>query len=134
MQFFVHAFMSSSAPVEKGVYVLFCPPLHFNQGEFELAKDRRYIGAGFCPGGYGYMMKRVLAATNGVCQATCRVTSIKSRRFDRSRPVASSLRGTTPQDAPTCHRDAPGHALNGLPRLRSAQIAPASTVNAPHHV
>jgi conjugative transfer signal peptidase TraF len=29
---------------------------------FDDAKERGYIGAGFCTGGYGYMMKRVLAA------------------------------------------------------------------------
>jgi conjugative transfer signal peptidase TraF len=29
---------------------------------FDDAKERGYIGAGFCPGDYGYMMKRVLAA------------------------------------------------------------------------
>ena len=52
--------------MEKGAYVLFCPPPHFNEGVFELARDRGYIGAGFCPGGYGYMMKRVLAASNDV--------------------------------------------------------------------
>lgn len=49
----------SSDPVEKGAYVMFCPP---QNGVFDEAKDRGYIGAGFCPGGYGYMMKRVLAA------------------------------------------------------------------------
>ena len=62
----VGLYWTSSAPVEKGAYVLFCPPPHFNEGVFELALDRGYIGAGFCPGGYGYMMKRVLAASNDV--------------------------------------------------------------------
>jgi conjugative transfer signal peptidase TraF len=30
------------------------------------AKERGYIGAGFCPGGFGYMMKRILAAKNDI--------------------------------------------------------------------
>ena len=40
-------------PVEKGAYVVFCPP---QVGVFDDAKERGYIGAGFCPGGYGFMM------------------------------------------------------------------------------
>ena len=55
----VGLYWTSSAPVEKGVYVLFCPP---QEGAFVDAKERGYIGAGFCPGEFGYMMKRVLAA------------------------------------------------------------------------
>lgn len=55
----VGLYWASDAPVEKGAYVLFCPP---QADVFDEAKERGYIGAGFCEGGYGYMMKRVLAA------------------------------------------------------------------------
>lgn len=55
----VGLYWTTSAPVEKGAYVLWCPP---KAGVFDDAKERGYIGAGFCAGGYGYMMKRVLAA------------------------------------------------------------------------
>ncbi|MBS0513642.1 MAG: conjugative transfer signal peptidase TraF [Proteobacteria bacterium] len=55
----VGLYWASSAAVEKGTYVLFCPP---QAQVFHEARARGYIGAGFCPGGYGYMMKRVLAA------------------------------------------------------------------------
>lgn len=55
----VGLYWTSSAPVEKGAYVMFCPP---QVGVFQDAKERGYIGGGFCSGGYGYMMKRVLAA------------------------------------------------------------------------
>jgi conjugative transfer signal peptidase TraF len=48
----------TSDPVKKGSYVIFCPP---ETELFATAKERGYIGAGFCPGGYGYMMKRVAA-------------------------------------------------------------------------
>jgi conjugative transfer signal peptidase TraF len=44
-------------PVGKGEYVIFCPP---PSALFDEARERGYIPAGFCPGGYGYMMKRVL--------------------------------------------------------------------------
>jgi conjugative transfer signal peptidase TraF len=55
----VGLYWTSGEQVEKGAYVLFCPP---QVGVFTEAKARGYIGAGFCPGDYGYMMKRVLAA------------------------------------------------------------------------
>jgi conjugative transfer signal peptidase TraF len=43
----------------KGAYVLFCPP---QVAVFDEARTRGYITSGFCPGDYGYLMKRVLAA------------------------------------------------------------------------
>lgn len=43
----VGLYWTSSAPVEKGAYVLFCPP---QLGVFDDAKERGYIGAGFLPG------------------------------------------------------------------------------------
>ena len=57
----VGLYWTSSKAVEKSDYVLFCPP---PLGVFDIAKERGYIAAGFCPGNYGYMMKRVLAAKN----------------------------------------------------------------------
>jgi conjugative transfer signal peptidase TraF len=53
----------SNEPVAKGAYVMFCPP---QNGVFVEAKERGYIGAGFCPGEFGYMMKRILAAKNDI--------------------------------------------------------------------
>ena len=45
-------------PIQIGEYVIFCPP----QNElFKEALIRGYIDSGFCPSGFGYMMKRVLA-------------------------------------------------------------------------
>ncbi len=45
-------------PIVIGAYVLFCPQ---PAPVFEMAKVRGYLGAGFCPGGYGQMMKKILA-------------------------------------------------------------------------
>jgi conjugative transfer signal peptidase TraF len=53
----------SNEPVVKGAYVMFCPP---QSSVFVESKERGYIGAGFCPGGFGYMMKRILAAKNDI--------------------------------------------------------------------
>ena len=55
----VGLYWTSGDLVEKGAYVMFCPP---QVGVFGDAKERGYIGGGFCPGGYGYLMKKVLAA------------------------------------------------------------------------
>lgn len=57
----VGLYWASRAPVEQGAYVLVCPP---PSGVFDAARTRGYIGAGFCAGGYGRLMKRV-AATAG---------------------------------------------------------------------
>ncbi len=59
----VGLYWNSDAPATTGAYVLFCPP---QVGVFEEAKRRGYIGAGFCPGGYGLMMKKILAGNNDV--------------------------------------------------------------------
>jgi len=52
-------YQTSNAPIEKSAYVMFCPP---PTGLFDKAMERGYIGAGYCPGGYGFMMKKILAA------------------------------------------------------------------------
>ena len=57
----VGLYWASSKPVEKGDYVFFCPP---QMVIFDMAKERGYITSGFCPGNFGYMMKRVLAVKN----------------------------------------------------------------------
>ncbi|MFS2024877.1 conjugative transfer signal peptidase TraF [Massilia sp. CT11-137] len=51
-------YWTSERPARKGEYVLLCPP---QVGAIEEARRRGYLAAGFCPGGYGYMMKRILA-------------------------------------------------------------------------
>ena len=55
----VGLYRTSGKPAQKGDYVMICPP---PLGVFDLAMERGYLRAGFCPGGYGYLMKRILAA------------------------------------------------------------------------
>jgi conjugative transfer signal peptidase TraF len=59
----VGLYWETKDPVEKGAYVMFCPP---QREVFDLAMTRGYIGAGYCPGGYGFMMKKILAAKTDV--------------------------------------------------------------------
>ena len=51
-------YVASADPIEKGEYVVVCPP---DKEIFRLAKKRGYISSGFCPAGYGYLMKKVYA-------------------------------------------------------------------------
>lgn len=55
----VGLYWTSGKPAEKGDYVMVCPP---PLEVFDMAKERGYIRAGFCPGGYSYLMKRLSAA------------------------------------------------------------------------
>ena len=60
-------YWTSSKPFAKGDYVLFCPP---QVGVIAEAKRRGYLTSGFCPGDYGYMMKKILAATDDAVAIT----------------------------------------------------------------
>lgn len=53
-------YWTSSGPPVRGVYVFFCPPETNVMAE---AKGRGYLAGGPCPGDYGYMMKKVAAAS-----------------------------------------------------------------------
>jgi len=80
----------SHDPIEKGAYVLFCPP---ERPEFDLAKERGYIGAGFCPGGYGNMMKKVLATHNDIVSVTDDGVRINGELIPRSQPIDADSAG-----------------------------------------
>jgi conjugative transfer signal peptidase TraF len=69
---------------EKGDYVMFCPP---KDGVFDEAKERGYIGAGHCPGGYGYMMKKILAAKKDIVSVTNEGVTINHHLLPLSLPA-----------------------------------------------
>ncbi|MBX3307657.1 MAG: conjugative transfer signal peptidase TraF [Nitrospira sp.] len=74
----------SHDPIEKGVYVLWCPP---ERPEFDLAKERGYIGVGFCPGGYGNMMKRVLAEDHDLVSVSDDGVRVNEQLLPLSAPI-----------------------------------------------
>lgn len=76
--------------VRKGSYVMFCPP---ELPAFLLAKERGYIATGMCPGGYGYMMKRILAAKNDVVRFTDQGVFVNGTLLPLSKPLYSDLSG-----------------------------------------
>ena len=83
-------YLMSSDPIEKGVYVLWCPP---ERPEFDLAKVRGYIGAGFCAGGYGNMMKKVIATHHDVVSVTDEGVRINGTLMPGSQPFAADSMG-----------------------------------------
>lgn len=83
-------YLTSSDPVEKGAYVLWCPP---KAGVFDDAKGRGYIGAGFCEGDYGYMMKRVLAAKGDSVSVSDEGVRVNGELLPLSKPVKADAAG-----------------------------------------
>ncbi len=77
-------YWTSSQPVERGIYVMFCPP---QASVFNDARERGYIGAGFCPGNYGYMMKRVLAAEGDTIKIAEDGVRVNNRLLPHSAPI-----------------------------------------------
>lgn len=88
----VGLYWTSNAPVEKGAYVIFCPP---PISVFDDAKERGYIGAGFCPGGYGFMMKRVLAAKNDTVSISDAGVQVNGQLLPLSVPIKADKAGRT---------------------------------------
>jgi len=89
----VGLYWTSTMPIEKikkGAYVLFCPP---QNSIFDEAKTRDYIGSGTCPGGYGLMMKRVLAAQNDVVSVDDTGVCVNGKLLPHSTPIKADTIG-----------------------------------------
>lgn len=97
----VGLYWTSDRPLEKGAYVLFCPP---QVGVIEEARRRGYLAGGFCPGGYGYMMKRISAAKNDAVTIADDGVRVNGALLPFSAPLA---------------RDPAGRAL---PRFQASQF------------
>jgi conjugative transfer signal peptidase TraF len=74
----------SNEPLVTGSFVLFCPP---PVAVFTLAKARGYVGAGFCPGGYGHLMKRLVAAKNDRVTINAEGVAVNGQRLPLSKPI-----------------------------------------------
>jgi conjugative transfer signal peptidase TraF len=86
----VGLYWTTSAPMDKGAYVLFCPP---PSGVFRQARERGYIGAGFCPGDYGYLMKRVAATERDTVTVTSEGVRVNGERLPLSEPRQADKAG-----------------------------------------
>lgn len=83
-------YWTSNKPVEKGAYVLFCPP---QVGVIAEAKHRGYLASGFCPGDYGYMMKKILAAKDDTVTISDAGVSVNGALLPFSTPLALDRAG-----------------------------------------
>lgn len=77
-------------PVSLGSYVMFCPP---QTDAIHMARTRRYIDAGSCPGNYGFMMKRVFAVGSGRVEITAEGVTVNGSAVPNSRPLNQDQEG-----------------------------------------
>jgi conjugative transfer signal peptidase TraF len=68
--------------IQKGKYVMFCPP---QAQVFDDAKERGYLSAGYCPGGYGYLMKKIVGVPGDTVQIEHRGVSVNDKILPLSR-------------------------------------------------
>ena len=76
-------YRTTTTPLSVGSYVLLCPE---EREPFITAKKRGYIDAGYCPGGLGYMFKRVAALPNDIITTTANGMYINGKLYPDSKP------------------------------------------------
>ena len=76
-------YRTTTTPLAVGSYVLLCPE---NKEPFITAQKRDYIGTGYCPGGLGYMFKRVAALPNDIITTTANGMYINGKLYPDSKP------------------------------------------------
>ncbi len=86
----VGIYLLTNAPIEKGSLVIFCPE---NNRAFRQARERGYIGAGFCPDGYGYMIKKLLATKNDKVEISTLGVFVNGELLPNSKPMATDSEG-----------------------------------------
>lgn len=80
---------AAGAPVV-GDYVVACPP---DTPVFEMAKQRGYIGAGFCRGNLSPLLKKLAAAEGDQVEVSSLGISVNGQRINGSVPLESDLGG-----------------------------------------
>lgn len=83
-------YWTSNATIAKGDYVIFCPP---KRKIFDEAMQRGYISVGFCPGGYSYMMKLVLAVKGDSISETDSGVFVNGKLLAFSKPFIQDALG-----------------------------------------
>jgi conjugative transfer signal peptidase TraF len=83
-------YLTSDRPPGKGSYVLLCPPQNAAIAE---ARRRGYLTAGFCPGGYGYLMKMILAVQGDAVAIEDDGVSVNGAVLPFSRPLTKDRAG-----------------------------------------
>ncbi|HAU0967552.1 TPA: conjugative transfer signal peptidase TraF [Legionella pneumophila] len=70
----------------KNNFVIFCPE---DKPAFQLARDRGYIDSGLCPGGYGYLMKKIVAIKGDKISITDEGVFVNHQRISFSKPIST---------------------------------------------
>lgn len=86
----VGLYWTSGRDVARGAYVLVCPP---QVGVMAEARRRGYLPAGFCPGGYGFMMKQVAALREDVVNIDNAGVKVNGVLLPWSAPLAQDAHG-----------------------------------------
>ena len=100
----VGVYWEVNAPLEKGAMVIFCPP---KTAEFDEAKARGDIGAGFCPGGYGLMIKKIMGVPADHVAVSADGLYVNGRVVPNSKPFNADRAGR-----PMPHFPAKGYTLS----------------------
>lgn len=79
-----------NAPLARGAYVKFCPP---QSPAFEEARRRGYLGPGFCPGGYAFMIKRMAAGPGDQVAVAHEGVIVNGRLLAMSAPMRADGAG-----------------------------------------
>jgi len=111
-------YLMTNDPIEKGSLVIFCP---VNNPAFRLARERGYIGAGFCPGGYGYMIKKIVAAQNDRVEISAAGVSVNGELLPNSKPMDADSEGQ-----PLPHTEANSTILDKDSTLLMSDYSPKS--------
>lgn len=83
-------YLMTNDPIEKGALVIFCPA---DTSAFRQARERGYIGAGFCPGGYGYMIKKIMAAKGDHVEMAASGVYVNGKLLPNSKPADNDAEG-----------------------------------------
>ena len=83
-------YLKTHDPIEKGAMVIFCPP---DTPPFKEARERSYIGSGFCPGGYEYMIKKILATSGDHIVISPEGVTVNGKLLQNSKPMVTDTDG-----------------------------------------
>lgn len=76
----------------KNSFVIFCPD---ERPAFKQALDRGYISSGLCPGGYGYLMKKVVATKGDMVSVTAKGVYVNKTLIPFSKPKLNDENNNT---------------------------------------
>lgn len=86
----VGLYWTSETRPGRGDYVLLCPP---RMAVMEDARRRGYLASGFCPGQFGYLMKKILASGGDVVSITDAGVSVNGALLPLSAPLMHDRAG-----------------------------------------